>query len=109
MERETDVGGTFTGDAILMMLYANGRGVSRNLELAIKLACNGDGAEDEINERVQALETLASGPRKEPFDFCDDAESGLTMGWHSIYGTRLACLSQSLGCSRRVVVSRSKV
>jgi uncharacterized protein YecT (DUF1311 family) len=68
------------GSAILMMLYANGRGVQRNLSLAIKLACAVGEAPAEIEGRVAHLNSMKSSPGKQPFDFCDDVTSGFMMG-----------------------------
>lgn len=72
----------FSGQTILMMLYANGRGVKPDLDLAIHYACNIDGAPMESDGRVKHLAELkARGPGKDPFDFCDDITSGLAMGY----------------------------
>lgn len=72
----------FSGQTILMMLYANGRGVARDLDLATHYACNIDGAPFESDGRVRHLAELkAKGPGKAPFDFCDDITSGLAMGY----------------------------
>ena len=63
----------FSGELILMMLYANGQGVSRNLELAKKAACNSGLAGDDLKESIDALRTMAQ-PTKlavQTFNFCD--------------------------------------
>lgn len=71
----------FAGQSILMMLYANGLGVKRNIPLAIKFACETAGAPAEIDGRVCELKQMQkkhySGHN---FDFCDDATSGDTAG-----------------------------
>ncbi len=55
---EMDGGNThqpFGGKTILMMLYANGRGVARNYDLAIKLACEIPGAPGDVAGTVHEL------------------------------------------------------
>jgi uncharacterized protein YecT (DUF1311 family) len=62
-------------NAVLMMLYANGYGVPRDIDRAIHHACIVDfAAKAEMEHRI---EHLAQGlePGK-PFDFCDDITSG---------------------------------
>jgi hypothetical protein len=68
--------------AILSMIYANGRGVKRNLPLAMKFACESGGAPAEINGRIRHLEDLATatGEPQQPFGFCDDITSGYMEG-----------------------------
>lgn len=66
---------------VLTMIYANGKGVSRNWELAIKFACQAGFAPDEIEGRVQhLLDMRAKADEKQQFDFCDDITSGYMMG-----------------------------
>jgi uncharacterized protein YecT (DUF1311 family) len=55
---EMDEGNThqpFGGKTILMMLYANGRGVARNYDLAMKLACEIPGAPGDVAGTVHEL------------------------------------------------------
>jgi uncharacterized protein YecT (DUF1311 family) len=64
------------------MIYANGQGVARNFDLAIKFACEVDGAPAENQGRFEHLLKL----RKEnwqgsDFNLCDDATSGFMQGW----------------------------
>jgi hypothetical protein len=77
--------------AVLSMLYANGRGVARNIPLARKAVCDDESAAPaEILGRLRHLARIESG--KEPpgnYDFCDDATSGITSGWCSKLGTEL--------------------
>lgn len=58
----------FSGYSILMMVYANGFGVERNIDLAIKYACLFD---MESTERIRALIELKISKRKAIFDVCD--------------------------------------
>ena len=72
---------TFGGPAILMMIYATGAAVKRNPQLAVRLACEVDGAPAELEGRLAHLKKLGrqrSG--RVSFDLCDDITSGLMMG-----------------------------
>lgn len=69
--------------AVLSMIYANGLGVTRNLPLATKFACEAGGAPAEINGRVGHLKDLATTNMAQSpsrFDFCDDMTSGYMEG-----------------------------
>ena len=67
----------FAGLGILMSLYANGKGVKRNLDLATALACRIEGAPAELAGRVQHLQAMKADPAKAgTFDYCDDITSG---------------------------------
>ncbi|PYP87660.1 MAG: DUF1311 domain-containing protein [Candidatus Angelobacter sp. Gp1-AA117] len=46
---------TFSGKAILTMVYANGKGANRNLDVAIKLACELNGAPDDLAGTIRQL------------------------------------------------------
>ena len=83
-ERAEKFDGQFGGAAILMMVYANGLGVPRNVLLAKRFACEVEGAPAEVEGRLQSLDGIARGlARKNPFDLCDDVTSGLMMGFCS--------------------------
>jgi uncharacterized protein YecT (DUF1311 family) len=74
--------GVFSGQTILMQLYANGLGgVPRDLDQATAYACTLDGAPAEIEGRVAHLQALKSQPRTGRFDYCDDITSGLAEGF----------------------------
>ncbi len=65
------------------MLYANGFGVERNYDLAIRFSCeNASAAEAEMEGRIGHLEYLRDHPgvKAKRFDLCDDATSGLMEG-----------------------------
>ena len=76
------VGDPFYGPGVLTMIYANGRGASRNFNLAIRFACENEwaaGAEQEF--RIGHLEQLRDQHASSTnFDLCDDATSGLMQG-----------------------------
>jgi uncharacterized protein YecT (DUF1311 family) len=72
----------FSGRGMLMTIYANGSGATRNLDVAMHLACGIDGAAAESHGRVSHLAALKgrhwSGT---DFSFCDDITSGLAGGF----------------------------
>lgn len=75
----TDFG--FTGERMLMTVYANGLGAARNLDVATALACRAGGAPAEVDARVRHLARLkAEGWTGTDFSLCDDATSGLMQG-----------------------------
>lgn len=76
---EKDGEGFFSGRTILMMLYANGKGVARDLGLATHYACNLDGAPFENDGRVRHLAEMKTRPGA--FDVCDDITSGYAEGF----------------------------
>lgn len=80
VELARDTGGWFSGEVVLMMLYANGYGVPKNVALAIKLACQAQSESDpssELAERVMHLTRMLQS--SEPFDLCDDTASAPLM------------------------------
>jgi uncharacterized protein YecT (DUF1311 family) len=66
------------GAGVLMMLYANGEVVKRNLPYAIRMACTVGGAPFEVDARIKALKArmAETGEPDTPFDYCDDITSG---------------------------------
>jgi hypothetical protein len=86
------VGNMFYGPGVLTMLYANGEGVPRNYDLAIRFACeDGWASEAEMAYRVGHLEHLRdAGPQNTIFDLCDDITSGLSDGFCTSIQTRAA-------------------
>lgn len=70
----------FGGSGVLMMLYANGQGVKRNIPLAKRFACEYGGAPAEVEGRLAHLDDIAAGRNRDPIDLCDDITSGLMMG-----------------------------
>lgn len=82
IEREKGDQLVFGGPSVLLMIYANGYGVTRNLELAKRFACETDAAPAELDGRLAHLDEMAKAPGKgEPFDLCDDITSGYMMGF----------------------------
>jgi hypothetical protein len=69
----------FAGRAMLMTIYANGEGATRNLDLAIRMACTIEGAEPaEYDRRVTHLAALRDRRwQGHDFSYCDDIDPGL--------------------------------
>jgi uncharacterized protein YecT (DUF1311 family) len=66
----------------LIMIYANGKGVEKNIDLAIHFACQFDAAPAEIEGRINHLIKLKEHPNsKKDFNICDDITSGYMMGY----------------------------
>ncbi|MDB5468458.1 MAG: hypothetical protein JWR84_18 [Caulobacter sp.] len=78
------------GAGVLMMLYANGRGVKPNLPYAIRMACTVGGAPFEVSGRIAALEGRMKGEGTDTaFDYCDDVTSGYAAGLCASIGARV--------------------
>src|ERR1051326_796884 len=80
----------FSGKAILMMIYANGKGVRHNTELALRLACEIEGAPAEIEGRIAHLQELKQASiSAEAFDLCDDISSGSMTAARAIHNEKI--------------------
>jgi hypothetical protein len=86
------VGNMFYGPGVLTMLYANGRSVPQNYDLAIRFVCENRWASPaEMAYRVGHLEHLRNaGSSTAVFDLCDDITSGLSDGFCTSIRTRAA-------------------
>ncbi len=73
----------FGGSGILMMLYANGEGVKRNIPLAKRFACEYGGAPAEVDGRLEHIDAIAKGTDTQAMDICDDITSGMMSGFCS--------------------------
>lgn len=62
---------------VLMMLFANGAGMTPHFDLALKHACSIQSPVDEMKSRVQHLRRRASGDDRAPVDVCDDAAADM--------------------------------
>lgn len=81
----------FYGKAMLMTIYANGVGAKQNLDLALKLACEVEGAPAEVEGRVQHLAELkAKNWQGSDFSLCDDITSGYMQGFCADHADRFA-------------------
>lgn len=91
VERDAGDEVMFGGSAVLMMIYANGDGVARNIGLAKKFACAVEGAPAELDGRLEHLDAMAgSSGDGERFDLCDDITSGYMMGFCASRGADAA-------------------
>lgn len=91
MEKDDGRENPFGGAAILMMLYANGFGVKRDIDLSIRLACANVGhAPAEIDGRIRHLQHIKAGDAEGVFDICDDITSGYMDGMCQFIHSRLA-------------------
>jgi hypothetical protein len=82
----------FAGRAMLMTIYANGQGATRDMDLAIRLACTLEGAEPaEYDRRVTHLARLRDQHwRGRDFSYCDDIDPGLGTGLCASHRAALA-------------------
>lgn len=72
----------FSGRTMLMTIYANGAGARRDLDRAIRLACEVEGAPAESHARVSHLAELrAASWTGDDFHYCDDITSGISGGY----------------------------
>ena len=79
---ERDTGGlVFGGSAMLMMLYANGRGVARDYALARRFACEVEAAPAELDGRLEHIAQMEAEASPAELDLCDDITSGYMMGF----------------------------
>ena len=65
---------------VLMMLYANGAGMTPNFDLATKYACSIQSPVNEMKSRVQHVRRRASGEDRAQLDVCDDVVSAEMRG-----------------------------
>lgn len=100
---------------VLMMLYANGLGVARDLKIARHYACTLPGAPAEMEDRIAHLVKLEQAPDSAGFDLCDDLSSGelegRCQGFYARAQTRalqrqLAALSLRLSAPQRTLLAR---
>jgi Lysozyme inhibitor LprI len=81
----------YSGNGMLMMIYANGIGAPRNLDLALKFACEINGAPAEEEGWVAHLKKLKEENWKgQDFSPCEDITSGAAQGFCAAHEGRLA-------------------
>ncbi len=91
MAEAGDGDGPFSGNALLMVMYANGIGTKRDLDKAIAIACTLGGAPAEIDGRVLNLaEAKKNGPPPTDFSWCQDITSGYAAGVCAAHESRIA-------------------
>jgi hypothetical protein len=78
------------GAAILLMIYANGKGVHQDFDLSLRLACRGFFARAELEGRVTRLmDAKRQGRLETELDFCDDITSGYMQGFCAAHVERI--------------------
>ena len=91
LEAQRDDPGVLGGPAMLMTIYANGVGATRDLDLATHYACQIEGAPAESDGRVTHLAELARQHwAGRDFGFCADITSGLARGYCADHEARMA-------------------
>jgi hypothetical protein len=85
------------GPELLMMIYANGQGVTANLDLALRFACQVGGAPAELGKRVARLWAARASRAgfSKPFDVCDDVTSGLMDGYCTAHAARIEAVPRA--------------
>lgn len=85
------------GPEVLMMIYANGRGVPPNLDLALRFACRAFGSPAEQEARVGRLwqaRSRQSPAFDPPLDVCDEVTSGEMSGYCAALEERGAAVAR---------------
>jgi hypothetical protein len=59
------------GRAVLTMIYANGKGVERNVDLALKFACEMQGSPGDLAGNIYELQRFRNAPVTTSFSVCD--------------------------------------
>jgi len=91
---QNNADGVFDGTPILMTVYANGEGVKRDLDIALKFACDDEShAAAEFEGRVEHILQMKHETRQQRFDYCEDITSGYMSG---ICANRQASLDNAL-------------
>lgn len=96
VDAERAGGAVIGGAEISMMVYANGRGVPADLDLAIHFACAVGGAPAELEARVRTLwRAKRAGKLEAAFDVCDHVTSGAMAGHCAAQQERLAAVERA--------------
>jgi hypothetical protein len=76
-------GSLFTGAGILSMVFANGEGTPRDLDLARRFTCeNKEAAPLEIDNRLRLIDKIATAPAQaRRFDLCTSSNTGQSAAW----------------------------
>lgn len=100
----------FGGSRVLMMVYANGAGVTRDLDVAIAIACEMEAAPAERVGRVSHLLRMKASDDPGRFDLCDDITSGYMQGFCARNAARSAAVegARRLGAAAARVPDRAR-
>lgn len=87
---EIDRGSTFalSGRAILTMIYANGKGVPRNYDIALKLACAINDSPGDAAGRIYELNRMKKSKVESRFDICSHSAAHELYEQCAILGAR---------------------
>lgn len=83
------------GQSILMMVYANGRGADRNMDVAIKLACEMPGGPGDVAGNIYELERMRSAPPGARYSVCDHSAAPHLYKSCAILGDRFDALKRA--------------
>jgi hypothetical protein len=83
-------GSMFTGPGILSMVFANGEGAPRDLDLARRFTCeNKEATPAEIDGRLSLIDKIAITPVNPPhFDLCSTAKTATSWSWCTAINVR---------------------
>lgn len=83
------------GRSILMMVYANGKGADRNLDVAIKLACEMSGGPGDIAGNIYELERFRKAPANARYSVCDHSAAPHLYKSCAILGDRFDAIQRA--------------
>ena len=83
------------GRSILMMVYANGRGADRSLDVAIKLACEMPGAPGDVAGNIYELERFRKSPPNARYSVCDHSAAPHLYKSCAILGDRFDAIQRA--------------
>jgi len=87
----------FGSHSVLMMTYANGDGVKRDLPLARKFACAIDSTTDELAARLRHLDAIEkAGASAARIDICDDVSGPFMLRECAAHAARLSQQAREL-------------
>jgi hypothetical protein len=92
---EPHSGDAFSGRAMLMTIYANGKGAKRDLDVATHLACGLNAAPMEHKLRVEHLAAMKDKGAGEPeFGYCDHITSGFAGGQCAAHESQISAVKR---------------
>lgn len=83
----------FGGSNVLMMIYANGKGVKQDLDAPTAVACQTSHAPAERELSVKHLAAMRAGSAD--FDLCDDITSGYMQGFCAAHAERVQAVARA--------------
>jgi hypothetical protein len=83
------------GRSILMMVYANGKGADRNLDVAIRLACEMPGSPGDVAGNIYELERFRKAPPSSRYSVCDHSAAPHLYKSCAILGDRFDAIERA--------------